>query len=268
MILLDLALEKTQKNSDEELNILRRKLDTQRRLELTAKDLTVRQKQLIDAKYEADKFKLTVDSERQRSKDALEAERDTIAAELALATEGSQQRYELGRRALVLEAELQKAGLDVRVDNAAKEYAIQSKLQADLNQLAKDNAAQEVERQRKILDDRANLLALGTERQLLGLSQEQARQVALSDGFVNARKVAILAERDALVLGTKEGSAERLRIEQETAAQILELDRQTTEGAQATFRGAVRGHCGRRRELAQQHRRYSGGAENAGPEPG
>ncbi|TGD82870.1 hypothetical protein [Hymenobacter wooponensis] len=227
---LDLELAKVQANSEEELNILRRKLDTQHKLDLAQKDMTTRQKSLIDAKYEADKLKLETDTERKRAQEGLQAERDFVAGALSVAEVGTQQKYELSRRALELDTELQLAALDVREDNAAKEYAIRTKLAADLKQLATDNAAEEVERQRVALDERAQLLTLATDRQLLGLSQEEARRVQLSEGFLNARKAGILAERDAQILGTKEGSAERLRIEQETAARLLELDRQTTEG--------------------------------------
>ncbi|KUG06885.1 hypothetical protein [Solirubrum puertoriconensis] len=218
-----------QQGSDKELNLLQRKLSIARDLELAQKDVTVGQKKLADLKYETESLKLTADFHRQRNQDALQAEADRVAGELAVAKEGTQQRYELERRQLEVQAELELAALDKRKNNAEKEHAIRAKLSADLAQLAKDNAAAEVERQRQVLAEAAELQNLGADRMLQGLGERQRKEVELSNGYLNARKAAILAERDAQVLGTKEGSAERLRIEQETQQRIFELDEQTAQ---------------------------------------
>ncbi|GGG34177.1 hypothetical protein [Hymenobacter glacieicola] len=184
---LDLELAGVQKNSQEELNILQRKLATQRTLELTAKDLTVRQKALIDAKYEADSLKLTEDFAQRQLVQALGNARTLVAAQLTVAAEGSDEELRLRQELLDKQLAQELAALDKSQDNTAKEKELRAntaKAQADLefNQ-ALTNLENELQaRRNRINQDYASGL---TTKQ-----QQEAGLAAIERAGLQARLVA------------------------------------------------------------------------------
>jgi hypothetical protein len=128
--LLNKQLAQVRVNSNEELSIRQQLLNKGRDAELNVKNLTVKQKQAIDVKYETDSLALTLDFNRRRLQAALQAQADLTAAELAqrqgVADEnvrllGVQQKTVLQLQAEQIEEQRKAsiAGLAANADNTA-----------------------------------------------------------------------------------------------------------------------------------------------------
>jgi hypothetical protein len=131
--LLDKQLAQVQTNSDEELDLLQAKLQNGYQAELNVKDLTVKQKAAIDAKYENDSLKLTQDYSKQRALAAYDAEAAAIAAELTLARTGSQQETDLKVEAINSQLARELAALDKRADNEARANLLRANAEKAIN---------------------------------------------------------------------------------------------------------------------------------------
>ncbi|MBX0290960.1 hypothetical protein K3G63_10950 [Hymenobacter sp. HSC-4F20] len=184
---LDLELQGVQKNSAEELNILQRKLATQRRLELTAKDLTVRQKALIDAKYEADSQKLTEDSAQRQLVQELANARTLVAAQLAVAADGSEQQLQAQRELIENQLQQELAALDKKQDNTAKEKELRAKAAKDLAELEFNQSLTALENE---LQARRNLINQEYASGLTTKEQQEAGLLAIERAGLAARLVA------------------------------------------------------------------------------
>lgn len=187
---LDLELQETQKGSEEELNILRRKLATQRTLELTAKELTVGQKRLIDAKYEADSLKLTEDFAQRQLVQSLGNARTLVAAQLAAVAEGGEEELRLRQELINRQLAQDLAALDKTQDNMAKEAELRAtaaKAQADLefNQSLANLEAELQMRRNRVNEEYATGL---TTKQ-----QQEAGLAAIERAALDAR---LVAQRD------------------------------------------------------------------------
>jgi hypothetical protein len=129
---LDQRLSKVKAGSEAELDLQRQKLIIQRNLELTAADLTVRQRLAIEQKFFADSQKLETDAIKARNLAAYEAELAGVNAELLLVEKGSQEEIELRVEAIntVLAKEL--ASLNERGQNVEKGALLRTKAESDI----------------------------------------------------------------------------------------------------------------------------------------
>ena len=118
--LLDVQLQTVRKNSDEELSILRKKLALQYQLELAAKGLTVGQKRLADAKYEAEKVKLETDAARARAVEVLQIEVQGIAARLAAVARGGAEELALQQQQIETQRTQQLRAIDRTLSDEAQ----------------------------------------------------------------------------------------------------------------------------------------------------
>ena len=133
--LLDIRLQQVRKNSDEELGLLRRKLDAEYRLELAAKDLTVGQKEVADKRYEAERTRLELDAARARAAEVLQIEVGNTAARLATVRQGGAEELALQQRVVENTRRTHLAAIDARQSaeaQAAQRRAIDA--QADRQQ--------------------------------------------------------------------------------------------------------------------------------------
>ncbi|WP_324675086.1 hypothetical protein [Hymenobacter sp. GOD-10R] len=131
--LIDQQLRKVRAGSEEELRLLEQKLVNSRKIELTQKDLTNKQKQLIDTKYENDKAQLETDFAKKRTQASIKAAQDETAAELTYQVQGSAKALDLQRQAIEQQRKAQLAALDETHDNEAAKKLINA--QADQQQL-------------------------------------------------------------------------------------------------------------------------------------
>ena len=129
---LDGRLLQVQAGSDEELAIQRRKLAVQREADLSAAQLTVRQRTTIEEGYLAGLEKLERESAKNRALAAYEAELSSVQAELLVVKKGSQEEAELKIEAIntVLEKEL--ASLEKRGQNVEKAALLRAKAESDV----------------------------------------------------------------------------------------------------------------------------------------
>jgi len=117
--MLTRQLAQVQANSDEELNILQRRLRNGYQAELTVKNLTVSAKKVIDLKYEQDSLALSLDFNRRRLQAALVAQLDETAAQLSTQQTGSVEALRLQAEQIEQQRSLALAGLAANADNTA-----------------------------------------------------------------------------------------------------------------------------------------------------
>lgn len=117
---IDRKLLLVQAGTEEELALQRQKLAVQRDVELAAANLTLRQKQAIEDKFNDDALKLKQESARRRALASYDAQLSTVNAELLAVRKGTTEETELKIEAIntVLAKEL--AALDKRQDNTAR----------------------------------------------------------------------------------------------------------------------------------------------------
>jgi hypothetical protein len=171
--LLTQCLAQVRANSDEELNLLQRKLKNERDVELAQKNLTLAQKRVIDLKYNTDSTALLISFQRQAALATLQAEQERNNASLAQnakaqaerAAQGLQatqqqldEEYNLQRRAAGLEQEL--ADLDRRQDNTATELRIRAEALRKLADLEAADADTVRQRRAQELNEQAQQYTL------------------------------------------------------------------------------------------------------------
>ena len=142
---LDKQLKDVQSGSDEELNILQRKLKVAHDLELAQVGLTIGQKKALNEKYEQESLALGLDFARRRLQAALQLVTDTKNAELATAKDGSLDQLQLQRDLIEQQRQQQLAALDVRADNEAKIRLINAQATKAANELEFTDALRRLE---------------------------------------------------------------------------------------------------------------------------
>jgi hypothetical protein len=225
--LLNKQLPKTQEGSDEELNLLQRKLKNGYEAELNVKNLTVAQKKAIDLKYETDSTALLINYQRQAAVLTLQAEQERNNASLALnakaqaerAAQGQQatqqqldEQYNLQRRAVGLEQELALASLGQRADNEAAKLRIRAEALNKLAVLEAATADAGRQRRAKELSDEAQSYNLLADGMLAGRTQAEQQQLAASETYQQQRIAAVLEEQDARLALVAQGSQEEANI--------------------------------------------------------
>lgn len=124
--LVERQLQQVRVGSDEEISLLQQKLRIGRDVELAQKDLTVRQKLLLDRTYEADSLDLTREFNKARALADFDALSQNIQTDLLTVKRGTEEETRL--RALAIDAQLQKdlAALDRRKDLTAQEALLRA----------------------------------------------------------------------------------------------------------------------------------------------
>jgi hypothetical protein len=225
--LLDKRLAQVRINSDEELNLLQRKLKNERDVELAQKALTIAQKRVIDLKYNTDSTALLISYQRQASLATLQAEQERNSASLALNAKAQAERaaqglkvtqqqldeeYTFQRRAATLEQELALANLNKRQDNTAAELRIRAEALRKLAALEAADADAARQRRAQELSEQAQQYTLLADGMLAGRSQEEQQQVAASETYKQQRIAAALDEQDARLALVAAGSQEEANI--------------------------------------------------------
>ncbi|WP_400190673.1 hypothetical protein [Hymenobacter sp. B81] len=222
---LDLELQSVARNSDEELNLLRRKLDTQRRLELAAKDLTIGQVRLINARAAAEETKLTLDNVRGRAAAALQIEVNNIAARMAFVERGSAQELQLQRDAIERQRQQQIAAIDERAsaeERASQERVINARAGQQQEELVYQDRLRGVrayyQQERNALEE-ARATGLITEQQYQGTLYEQQRAALVAQRELAVRFGRDTAELDQHLTDLKIANLDRLTDKERDAAQ-------------------------------------------------
>ena len=225
--LLTKQLPKTQEGSDEELNLLQRKLKNGQAVELNVKNLTAAQKRAIDLKYETDSTALLISYQRQAALATLQAEQERNNASLALnakaqaeqAAQGlkaTQQQldeeYTLQRRAATLEQELALASLNQRQDNEAAQLRIRAEALRKLAALEAADADASRQRRAQDLSEQAQQYTLLADGMLAGRNQAEQQQLAASETYKQQRIAAVLDEQDARLALVAHGSQEEANV--------------------------------------------------------
>jgi hypothetical protein len=241
---LNKQLPNTQEGSDEELNLLQRKLKNSYQAELNVKNLTVAQKRAIDLKYETDSTALLVSYQRQAAQLTLQAEQERNNASLAANKQAQAERtaqgleatreqleeeYQLQRRAAGLEQELALASLSQRADNTAAELRIRAQGSQKLADLNAGQADAERQRRAKELSDEAQHYTLLADGMLAGLDQAEQAQVQASETYKQQRTAALFDEQDARLALVAAGSQEELNIRQDTANKLKQLQAESSQ---------------------------------------
>ncbi|MFD1873888.1 hypothetical protein [Hymenobacter bucti] len=225
--LLNKQLPKTQEGSDEELNLLQRKLKNGYEAELNVKKLTVDQKRAIDLKYETDSTALLISHQRQAAVLTLQAEQERNNASLAANKQAQSERaaqsleatqeqleeeYQLQTRAAGLERELALASLNQRADNTAAELHIRAEASQKLADLNAGQADADRQRRAKEFSDEAQHYTLLADAMLAGRNQAEQLQAQASEEYKDRRVAAVLDEQDARLALVTKGSQEEANI--------------------------------------------------------
>lgn len=225
--LLNKKLPQTQEGSDEELNLLQRKLKNGRDVELAQKNLTIAQKRAIDLKYDADSTALLVSYQRQAALLTLQAEQARNNASLALNAQAQAERaaqglkatqqqldeeYTLQRRAVGLEQELALASLNQRQDNEATKLRIRAEALGKLAALEAADADAGRQRRAQELSEQAQQYTLLADGMLAGRNQAEQQQLAATETYQQQRIAAALEEQDARLAVVAHGSQEEANI--------------------------------------------------------
>jgi hypothetical protein len=236
--LLTQCLAQVRANSDEELNLLQRKLKNERDVELAQKNLTLAQKRVIDLKYNTDSTALLISFQRQAALATLQAEQERNNASLAQnakaqaerAAQGLQatqqqldEEYNLQRRAAGLEQELALADLDRRQDNTATELRIRAEALRKLADLEAADADTVCQRRAQELNEQAQQYTLLADGMLAGRTQVEQQQLAASETYQQQRLAAVLAEQDARLALVVQGSEEEANILLEPENRIKQI---------------------------------------------
>jgi hypothetical protein len=243
--LLTQRLAQVQQGSNEELNLLQRKLRNERAVELAQKGLTAAQKRVIDLKYNTDSTALLVSFQRQAALSTLQAEQERNSASLAANKQAQAERaaqglqatqqqledeYQLQSRAAVLERELALAGLNQRADNEAAKLRIRAEASQKLAALDAAQADAERQRRAKELSDEAQHYNLLADAMLAGRTQAEQQQLAASETYQQQRIAAVLDEQDARLALVAQGSQEEANILLDAENRIKQI---RAESAQA-----------------------------------
>ncbi len=172
--LLNRQLAQVQINSDRELSLRQQLLNKGREAELNVKNLTVRQKQAIDTKYEQDSLTLTLDFNRRRLQAALAAQADLTSAQLSAQQAGSAEALRLQAQQIEEQRRAQIAALVVNTDNTAATAKINAAAEAQQRQLEYQQATQDLKR---FLDGKRDAIELDYAKGLI-LEGEYQRQLA------------------------------------------------------------------------------------------
>ncbi|HEX8348976.1 MAG TPA: hypothetical protein VF598_03375, partial [Hymenobacter sp.] len=207
--LLDQQLRKVQVNSNEELNILQRKLNNSRDIELAQKNLTIGQLKLINQKYEQDSLELRQQFIQRQLATELENAKTLVAVQLAGVEQGSAQELTLRKLAIEQQLALDLAALDQRKDNAAKE------------KLLRANAAKEA------VDLEFQTALSGLEREL------EARRIAVNEFYAEG-KLTKQQQEDSLAAIERAGTQARLVALQQAGKNTQAVEAQIAQQDAAT----------------------------------
>jgi hypothetical protein len=130
---LDRRIQLVQAGSEQELDLQKQKLNTQRNLELAAANVTLGQRKIIEQKYQDDVLKLEADNRKQRILAAYDAEVASVNAELALTRKGTQEETDLRVEAINTQLAKELVALDQRKDNAAQEQLLRNNAAKAIN---------------------------------------------------------------------------------------------------------------------------------------
>jgi hypothetical protein len=154
---LDRRILASKAGSDEELSLQRAKLRVQYNLETSQTGLTLRAKQILEEKYEADLLKVEAEGRKARALAAYDAELATVNAELTLAQKGSQQETELKVEAINAQLAKELAALDKRADNEARAAQLRANAEKGANEVRYSAAQASLEKylqgERNALDE-------------------------------------------------------------------------------------------------------------------
>lgn len=114
----------TKTGSEEELALQRQKLTVQHNLELAAANLTIRQKKLLQERFEADSLKLTETYEKQRIVTQLQNAAELLKVQVLGQQAGSTELLRLQTEQIENQRQQAISALDKRADNEAKIAAI------------------------------------------------------------------------------------------------------------------------------------------------
>ncbi|WP_324671495.1 hypothetical protein [Hymenobacter sp. GOD-10R] len=174
--LIDQQLRKVRAGSEEELRLLEQKLVNSRTIELTQKDLTNKQKQLIDTKYENDKAQLETDFAKKRLEGQAQAAVDEITARLTAVRQGSDEELAAQQQLIEKQRAQQIAALNDQESNEAKARLINAQADQQQQELLYNNrlrAVQDFYQQERNELEQARAGGLVTEEQYQQLLFQQ-----------------------------------------------------------------------------------------------
>lgn len=184
--ILNRQLAQVQLNSDKELSLRQQLLNKGREAELNVKNLTVKQKQAIDVKYETESLALSLDFNRRRLQAALAAQADLTSAQLAGQQAGSDEALRLQAQQIEEQRRLQLAALAANTDNTAAIAKINATAEQQQRQLEYQQATQDLAR---FLDGKRDTIELDYAKGLIQEGEYQRRLAAVAKAGTDAQAV-------------------------------------------------------------------------------
>jgi hypothetical protein len=254
--LLTRQLTQVQANSDEELNILQRRLRNGYQAELTVKNLTVSAKKVIDAKYENDSLTLSLDFNRRRLLAALQAEMDLTGARLAEQQSGSAEALRLQAEQIEQQRQLALAGLAANTDNTAKAAAINA---AAANQQRQAEYANATRLLADYIEGKRNAVELDYAKGLIQEGEYQRRLAAVAEAGTKAQAVI----NDDYRQSNAENAKQATQLEIEAARRHTAEVKQTEEAKQQIREATVQGFAAGTDAIIQLFGEESGAGQAA-----
>jgi hypothetical protein len=183
---IDRQLKTVQIGSDEELQLLRQKLQNSYQAELNVKNLTVKAKRAIDENYESNRLAQELDFNRRRLQAALQAASDITAAELSQQRAGSDEALRLQAQQIEQQRALSIAGLAANTDNTAKIAALNAAAAQQQRQLEYADATKQLT---DYLDLKRQAVELDYAKGLIQEDEYQRRLSAITTSGLQAQAV-------------------------------------------------------------------------------
>jgi hypothetical protein len=199
--------------SDEELS-----------LQLNVKNLTVKQKEAIDLKYESGSLALTLDFNRRRVQASLQALADQTSAELAAQQLGSDESLRLQQQQIDNQRRLALAGLKETDDNTAKTAAINAQAEQQLNEY---------------LDQKRQAVELDYAKGLIKEGEYQRQLAAINKAGTDAQTVINTDYRQSNTENQKKAAEGEIETARRTAAETKRTEEVKQEIKEATLQSAV-----------------------------
>jgi hypothetical protein len=234
--LLNRQLAQVQVNSDKELSLRQQLLNRGREAELNVKNLTVKQKQAIDVKYETDSLALSLDFNRRRLQAALAAQADLTSAQLSAQQAGSAEALRLQAQQIEEQRRLAIAALAANTDNSAAIAKINAAAEAQQRQTEYQQATNDLQR---FLDGKRDAIELDYAKGVIQEGEYQRRLAAVAKAGTDAQAVVNADYRQNNEENQKQATQNEIEAARRHTAEVKRQEEVKQEIKEATLQSAV-----------------------------
>jgi hypothetical protein len=236
--MLNKQLAQVKQNTDEELSLRQRLLLNGKQAELNVKNLTVKQKKIIDLKYENDSLAHSLDFNRRKLQAALQAANDATAAQLAQQQAGSEEALRLQAEQIEQQRQLSLAGLAANADNTAKIDAINAQAAKQQRELEFADATRQLA---EYIEHKRQLVERDYATGVIQEAEYQRRLEAIAKSSTDAQAVINSDYRQSNTENAKQAAQNEIEAARRHTAEVKQTEQAKQQIREATVQSFAAG---------------------------